>query len=80
MIDGFIFFEGNKIKHVTQQLAMETWSRNELYQSLTKEYFLKYNVLAYGYFQFLKNLQNFIWTKRQEQTIKLFYWRTKMIS
>ena len=25
----------------------------------------------------LKNLQNFIWTKRQEQTIKLFYWRTK---
>lgn len=52
MIDGFIFFEGNKIKRVTQQLAMETWSRNELYQSLTKEYFLKYNVLAYGYFQF----------------------------
>lgn len=35
---------------------METWSRNELYQSFTKEYFLKYNVLAYGYFQFLKNI------------------------
>lgn len=56
MIDGFIFFEGNKIKHVSHQLVMETWSRNELYQSFTKEYFLKYNVLAYGYFQFLKNI------------------------